>query len=267
MDDGLTRLFNKRDGKVSLGTKYVGRKVMLYDWVTSTNDLAHWLARHDEHEGTVVFARGQTQGRGRLGKDWVSPYNQGLYFSFILRPGIRAEDASRITLTVAWGIARALAEVHVPEVSIKWPNDILARGKKICGILTEMHLEGVTIDYVVVGVGLNVNATVVELPPGSTSLKIETKGAFDLADLSHIILRKIDEAYTTLLKRRFDDILTGVKEYSGLVLGGRVRVTWEGKEVEGYAVDFDEHGRLIIRRDSGLLEKIAAGHLEMIKGA
>jgi BirA family biotin operon repressor/biotin-[acetyl-CoA-carboxylase] ligase len=264
MDDGLERLFNRRDGKASLGTRYIGRKVLVYDWVTSTNDLAHWLAQNDEPEGTVVFARGQTQGRGRLGKDWVSPFGQGLYFSFILRPGIQAEDAARITLTVSWGIAAALGELHVPGVNIKWPNDILVNGKKICGILTEMHLEGAEIGYVVVGVGLNVNTAIGELPPGSTSLKQETKGSFDLADLSHIILKKIDGAYETLLRHRFADIMAGVKEFSGLILGGRVRVTWEGNEVQGYAVDFDEHGRLIIRRDNGLLEKVASGHLEIV---
>lgn len=267
MDDGLARLFNRRDGKASLGTRYLGRKVLVYDWVTSTNDLAHWLAKNDEPEGTVVFARGQTQGRGRLGKDWASPYNQGLYFSLILRPGIRAEDAARITLTASWGIAEALRDLHVSGVSIKWPNDILVNDKKICGILTEMHLEGDQIGYVVVGVGLNVLAAIEDLPAGSTSLKHETKGSFDLADLSHIMLKKMDGAYETLLKHRFNDILMGVKEYSGLILGGRVRVTWEGNEVQGYAVDFDEHGRLIIRRDNGLLEKVASGHLELMNKA
>jgi BirA family biotin operon repressor/biotin-[acetyl-CoA-carboxylase] ligase len=264
MDDGIARVFNKQAAKTSLNTKIIGRKIFAYDLVTSTNDLAHFLALNHEPEGTVIFAKGQTQGRGRLGKTWMSPYGQGLYFSFILRPDLSCSLASRVTLTMALAVASALVDVHTEDVSIKWPNDIFIKNKKVGGILTEMSLNNEKIDYLVVGVGLNVNTPKEGLPEEATSLKESVGKAFDIADLSHIIIRHIDYYYELLLKDQFGDILQKAKEFSGLILGGRVKVSCEGREVEGYAVDFDEHGGLVIRRDNGFLENIHAGHLEKL---
>ena len=264
MDEGMAWVFNKEQAKVSLGTKIIGKKILAYDLVTSTNDLAHLLASNQEPEGTIIFAKGQTEGRGRLGKTWASPYGQGLYFSFILRPDLPVLDASRITLTMAVAVASALVEISIEEVSIKWPNDIFIKDKKAGGILTEMSLKGEKIDYIVVGVGINVGASKKDLPAGATSLKEAAGKAFDIADLSHIIIRHIDHTYELLLRGHFKDIFQKAKELSKLVLGGRVRVSWEDKVVEGYAVDFDEHGGLVIRRDNGFLEKIHSGHLEKL---
>ncbi len=261
MDEGIARVFKKQENKTSLGTKFVGLKIYAYDLVTSTNDLAHFLAHNNEPEGSVVFAKGQTQGKGRLGKTWVSPHGTGLYFSFILRPDMPVDQASRITLTVALAVATALTDMNVENVHIKWPNDVLIGEKKVCGILTELSLLEDRIDYIVVGVGLNVNMSKADLPKDAISLKEAQGREFDIADLSHIIIKKIDHFYALLLRHRFTDIIQKVKEYSGLILGGRVKVSWEDRDVEGYAVDFDENGSLIIRRDNGFLEKISSGHL------
>ena len=142
MDDGLGRVFGSRSPRQALGTKVIGEKLFVYDMVTSTNDLALFLAEQGEPEGTIVFAKGQTEGRGRHGKTWVSPPGGGLYFSFILKPDCKASDASRITLTIAWAMAMSLKDVGIEDVSVKWPNDILIKGKKVSGILTEMKLAG-----------------------------------------------------------------------------------------------------------------------------
>lgn len=261
MDEGIARIFKKEEAKASLGTKVIGRKIYAYDAVTSTNDLAHFLAKNGEPEGTVVFAKGQTQGRGRLGNVWVSRYGEGLYFSFILRPGISVCAASRVTLTVAVAVARALQEIHIEGAAIKWPNDIFIGDKKVCGILTEMHLEEEKIGYLVVGVGLNVNAQACDLPAQATSLKEVSNRIFDIIDLSHILIRHIDRYYCLLPEGRFSDILGEVKELSRLILGGRVKVECQDRVVEGYAVDFDENGGLVIRKDNGLLENVLTGHL------
>lgn len=261
MDEGISRVFNKQEARASLGTKIIGQKILAYDLVTSTNDLAHFLAQNNEPEGTVVFAKGQTQGRGRLGKNWVSPYGKGLYFSFILRPALLPSQASRVTLTIALGVACAIEKIHIEGISIKWPNDILIKDKKVCGILTEMSLENEKINYMVAGVGVNVNMSQLDLPSGATSLKEVTRREFDMADLSHIIIKEVDHYYGILLEGKFSEIIKKVKDFSGLILGGRVRVTWEDREIEGYAVDFDENGGLVIRRDNGLSETITAGHL------
>jgi BirA family biotin operon repressor/biotin-[acetyl-CoA-carboxylase] ligase len=262
MDEGLSRVFNKQLAKVSLGTKIIGKKILAYDLVTSTNDLAHFLAQNQEPEGTVLFAKGQTQGRGRMGHDWLSPYGDGLYFSFILRPDIPVQQASRITLTIALGLAKALEKSHVPGVSIKWPNDILVKNKKAGGILTEMSLNEDKINYIVAGVGLNVNTPLIKLPEQAISLKEAARKEFDIADLSHIIMRQIDHYYEVLLEDDFAQIIQKVKELSSLILGARVRVAREDRDIEGYAVDFDEYGGLIIRLDNGFLEKVYSGHLE-----
>jgi BirA family biotin operon repressor/biotin-[acetyl-CoA-carboxylase] ligase len=264
MDDGLIRVFNKQEGKASLGTEIIGKKIYCYDSVTSTNDIVHFLARDGEPEGSVVFARGQTQGRGRQGGPWVSPYNLGLYFSFLLRPMMTPQEASRITLTVALAVAKALDEMHIEGIVLKWPNDILLHEKKVCGILTELSLQGAKIKYAVVGVGLNVNAPAEDLPSGSVSLKMSAARTFDIADLSHIIIRQIDHHYALLLDHRFEEILRQVRGYSGLILGGRVRVSWQDTSIEGYAVDFDDRGGLVIRRDNGLMENVSSGHLEKL---
>ena len=265
MDEGLSRIFNKQQGKASLGTKIIGKKIYSYDRVTSTNDIAHFLASGGEPEGSVIFAKGQTKGRGRQGNIWISPYGEGLYFSFILRPDFRAQEASRVTLAVALAVTKSLEEVHFSNISIKWPNDILLDEKKVCGILTELSLEGERVKYIVVGLGLNVNSQKEDLPDNATSLKLSVMKSFDIADLSHIIIKHIDFYYSMVLRRQFAEITEEAKHYSGLILGGRIRVSWQDKVIEGYAVDFDEYGGLVIRRDNGLLEKIYAGHIEKIK--
>ncbi|MFH0877803.1 MAG: biotin--[acetyl-CoA-carboxylase] ligase [Candidatus Omnitrophota bacterium] len=264
MDEGITRVFNNQQAKASLGTKIIGRKIFAYDLVTSTNDLAHSLAQDNEPEGTVLFAKGQSQGRGRMGRTWTSPYDKGLYCSVILRPNMCVSSAAQVNLVVAAAVAGLLEDLYCCGISIKWPNDILLNDKKICGILTEAHFESDRIDYMVVGIGLNINSSSAELPDQATSLKDQTGKTFDIADLSHVFMKCLDDCYGLLKGDRFSDILRKVKEYSGLVLGGRVRVSWENNTIEGYAADFDEHGSLVLRRDNGVLEKISSGHLERL---
>ncbi len=263
MDEGLTHIFNKRTGVKSLGTKMVGRKVYAYDVVTTTNDLAHFLAREGEAEGSVVVAKGQTQGRGRHGKEWVSPEG-GLYFSFILRPGLEPERVSRVTLTVGWAVAGCLQELGVGAVSVKWPNDVLLDGKKVCGILTEMSLTADKVDYLVVGVGVNVNTAQKDLPQAAVSLAAVAGRTFDIDDLAHILLKRIDTGYGLLLGHKFCHILDDLRGMSHIFLGGRVRVTNGERVVSGYAMDFDEDGGLVVRRDNGIEECVAAGSLEIL---
>jgi len=263
MDEGLAHIFKQRQSKASLGTEVIGRKVLAYDLVTSTNDLCHFLAREGEPEGTVVFARSQTHGRGRHAKGWVSPQG-GLYFSFILRPDIEAERASRITLMTGWAMARALQELGVSGVSIKWPNDVLVEERKVCGILTEMNLTGGKVDYVVVGVGLNVNIPASELPDGAGSLASILNRTFDIADLVHVILKELDQGYRLLSEQRFRLILDDLRVLSLLFLGSHVKITNGEREVTGYAVDFDEDGGLIVRGHHGTQERVASGSLEIL---
>ena len=264
MDTGLTRLFDNRSSKRSLGTRHVGTKFLVYDLVTSTNDLAHFLAKNGEPAGTVVFAHGQTNGKGRLGNAWQSPRG-GLYCTVILRPDLQIHQLTRVTLITALSIVRALKDWHVPHVSIKWPNDVLVAGKKIAGILTEMSLSENKVSYVVVGLGVNVNTNLDELPEQAVSLKQVLRKECDIADLAHNILKHMDGYYDQLACGS-SGLRDEMKAVSGLMMGQRVRLLSENDSVEGYAVDFDENGGLVLRLDNGFLKTFHSGHLIKAEG-
>lgn len=259
MDTGLTRLFNNRSSQRSLGTKHVGTKFLVYDMVTSTNDLAHFLAKNGEPAGTVVFAHGQTGGKGRLGHAWKSPRG-GLYCTVILRPELHVQELPRVTLITALSIVHALKDIHTPSVSIKWPNDVLVAGKKIAGILTEMSLQDNALSYVIVGLGVNVNTGIDELPEQAVSLKQVLRKECDIPDLAHSILKHMDHYYEKLTSG-FSGLLDEIKGVSGLIMGERVRLISENDSVEGYAADFDKNGGLVLRLDNGFLKTFHSGHL------
>ena len=147
-DDLLSRL-----GK----TKVIGRDIRVFEETTSTNDVIEKLARDGVKEGVVVFAESQTRGRGRLGRKWTSPAKRGLWLSILLRPDLRPQDATRLTVASATALRRAIESQTGLKPDIKWPNDILIYGKKVAGILTEMSAELDHVKYVILGIGVDVN--------------------------------------------------------------------------------------------------------------
>src|SRR5271163_682412 len=169
-DDLLARL-----GK----TKIIGRDIRVFEQTTSTNDVIEKLARDGVKEGVVVFAESQTRGRGRLGRKWISPAHKGLWFSVLLRPDLRPQEATQLTVASATALRRAIQTETGLKPEIKWPNDILIGGKKVAGILTELSAELDKVRYVILGIGIDVNLDVSEFPAElkktATSLKIEVK--------------------------------------------------------------------------------------------
>ena len=160
-----------------LGTKTIGKAVLSYKKVDSTNDVAYNLAENGIAEGTVVLAEEQAKGKGRHGRKWVSPPKSGIYMSCVLRPEIAPNEIPVITLMAAVAVAKAVRKTTGLQAMIKWPNDILVSGRKICGILTEMKAEQDSVDFIILGIGLNVNASARSLPEGGTSVKEELKAA------------------------------------------------------------------------------------------
>ncbi|MGI8966053.1 MAG: biotin--[acetyl-CoA-carboxylase] ligase, partial [Limisphaerales bacterium] len=158
-------------------TKIIGRDIRVFEETTSTNDVMEKLARDGVQEGAVVFAESQSKGRGRLGRKWVSPPRQGLWFSILLRPDFLPQNATQLTVAAATALSRAIRLQTNLTPEIKWPNDILIRGKKVAGILTELRAELDRIKYVIIGIGLDVNLSATEFPADlrtlATSLKIE----------------------------------------------------------------------------------------------
>ena len=241
-----------------LDTKIFGGRVIHHDTVGSTMDEAFRLGMEGAPEGTVVCAEEQTKGRGRLGRSWISLKGKGIYLSIILRPKFSPTDVAKITLLCAVAVAEAVYKVSGVKASIKWPNDLLVENKKLAGILTELRAEVDRVQFIVVGIGVNVNNTSHQLIAGATSIKNETKEPCLRVALTREILRSLEQWYQRLHKEGFGPILKRWKECS-VTLKKRVRVSDPGGTVEGLAIDLDSDGGLLIRQDSGVVVKKMAG--------
>jgi BirA family transcriptional regulator, biotin operon repressor / biotin---[acetyl-CoA-carboxylase] ligase len=175
-----------------LDTKFIGRKNLYFDTVSSTNDAAMQLAMKGYPEGTVIIAESQTKGRGRLGRSWFSPKYKGIYLSLLLRPKIMPNQAPLLTLMSAVSICEAVRAITDLACQIKWPNDILLHHKKLAGILTELNAETDLSRFVAIGIGLNVNNDKKALIQGATSLKEQKKAQINRLGLLQEILRKLE---------------------------------------------------------------------------
>jgi BirA family biotin operon repressor/biotin-[acetyl-CoA-carboxylase] ligase len=241
-----------------LDTKFIGKKIYYFDVLSSTMDMATELGIKGAPEGTLVLAEAQAQGRGRLGRSWLSPKYKGLYMSLILKPNILPNSAPVLTLLSAVSICEAIKEFAGLDIQIKWPNDLLLNNKKLGGILTELNAEMDAIRFVVIGLGLNVNNDRKTLFQGATSLKEQKGENINRIGLLQEILRKLEANYLLFKKDGSQFIIEKWRNYS-LTLGKRVKISCHKEHREGEAIDIDTDGGLLIRKDSGLVEKIMAG--------
>jgi BirA family biotin operon repressor/biotin-[acetyl-CoA-carboxylase] ligase len=246
-----------------LGTKTLGRDVRYFDSVASTMDVAFALGVEGASEGTVVCSESQTKGKGRLGRNWISPKSKGIYMSVILRPQLMPADLTQLTLLSAVALCEAVKKFCDVPAKIKWPNDILVHNKKLAGILTESSAEMDRVRFVVIGIGINVNMPLSQLPPNSTSIKNETGKKSSRIILMQEILRSLEQWYFTLGKKGFVPVITRWKELSS-TLGRRVRLVDPSGDVEGEAVDLDQYGGLIIRGKNGVKVKRMNGDVFQI---
>ncbi len=262
------RLYPK-EVQEGLTTTSFGQSIVYFDRVSSTNEVAKELAAQGIPEGTVVIAEEQTGGKGRLGRQWVSPHGQGVWLTLILRPQISPMDAPKLTIMAAVAVARAIAQVSSVTPGIKWPNDILYQGRKLAGILTEMSAEMDTVNYAILGIGTNVNiseeAFPEELKNQATSLLKEGGTKVNRAKYVQSLLGNLEELYGQLLGGGFDAILAEWRRFS-LTIGARVVVTGLKQTMEGLAVDIDETGALILEDTTGQKLKVVAGDVS-IRGA
>ena len=244
-------------------TKYIGRRVHYYDSTDSTNVRAGELAAH----GHLVVADTQTAGKGRRGRSWESPAGKNIYFSLIIKPDIAPDKAPMLTLVMAMAVLRALEEVMNGSMSlgIKWPNDIVLNGKKICGILTEMCLEKNRIGHVVIGVGINVKNQDFpeELVDKATSLEAECGQTFSRSNILQEIMKTFEEEYDRFLQT--EDLSGIVEPYNaGLINRGReVRVLDPQGEYNGVARGIDNSGELIVELADGTLTNVYAGEVSV----
>lgn len=255
--------------KWKLKTKVLGREIISYKKAGSTNDIAYSLAEKGLKEGTVIIAEEQDKGKGRHGRHWISPSKGGIYMSVILRPGMVPNEISKITLLAAVAAAKAIRSVTGLEALIKWPNDILINNRKVSGILTEMKAEQDGVDFIIIGIGINVNTPAGKLPKGASSLKEELRLTGRSGDISRIeiakrLLEKLEESYFILKKEGPEPIMEEWKHLSG-ILGSRVKVVLQNRTFEALAHDIDTDGALIVRKEAGTLEKISSGDIVMLR--
>jgi BirA family biotin operon repressor/biotin-[acetyl-CoA-carboxylase] ligase len=249
-------------------TKIIGRDIQVFAQTTSTNDVMEKLARDGVKEGVVVFAESQTRGRGRLGRKWISPARKGLWFSVLLRPDLRPQEATQMTVASATALRRAIAAETGLKPEIKWPNDILTGGKKVAGILTEMSAELDHVRHIILGIGVDVNLDAGELPAElrktATSLKIETGEMISRADLAVAILRELDFDYARICGGEFPAV-ADEWESGCITIGKNVTVHIGDRKIRGRAESLDDDGALRLRTEHGHLERIIGGDVILEK--
>lgn len=273
---GSPDVMTKEELNSVLHTKWAGREIHYYDVTDSTNLRIRQAADDGAPHGTLAVADCQTAGRGRRGRSWESPAGSSIYMSILLRPEIAPIKASMLTLvmacSVAEGITRSLEKqpdrsrgAEIPSIQIKWPNDIIINGKKLAGILTEMSAQVDYINYVTVGVGINVNQTGFpeEICSTAASLRMECGHALRRAPIIAAIMERLEENYAVFLKT---EDLTGLMEQYSSMLVNRERDVQVigGKETYlAHALGITPTGELVVRREDGREEEINAGEVSV----
>jgi BirA family biotin operon repressor/biotin-[acetyl-CoA-carboxylase] ligase len=246
----------------------IGNVIRVLPQTTSTNDEASRAALEDHPEGLVIFAESQSAGRGRMGRRWSSPAGRGLWFSVLLRPSIAPSECTQLTAASANALVRAIQSTTSITPEIKWPNDLLIKGKKIAGILTEMSAELEHVRSVVLGIGIDVNQTASEFPADirniATSLKLATGKSVSRADLAEAVLHELDREYARILAGDFAAV---AEEWAGYctTLGKLATIDMGTRRVRGRAEALDENGALLLRTEHGRIERIIGGEVTLTK--
>ncbi len=251
--------------KAGLRTKIIGKEIKYFRETESTNLLAKEMADSVE-EGTVVIAESQTEGRGRLGRKWISPEG-GIWLSIVLKPKIQPQYTPRLTLLAGVCVAKTIQSLGLP-ARIKWPNDVLINGRKVCGILTEMGAEVDLVDYIIVGIGIDANVDTESFPEefrdSSTSLKKELGKDVGRVDFVQKLLFEFEALYLNFQKGDFHSILDEWRSMSATI-GEWVKISTQTRTIYGEAIGVDGEGALIIQTGEGQLEKIVAGNCEHLR--
>ncbi len=242
-------LMTEAEIKSLMHTEWVAREVLYFDTIDSTNTKAQELAEKGYQSGTLVVADKQESGKGRRGRSWVSPSGTGIFMTLMIKPDINPNNASMLTLVAALAVAKAITSVTGEEALIKWPNDIVVNGKKVCGILTEMNAQFDYINHIVVGIGINVHneSFPEEISQMASSLMIEAGGKrFHRAQIIAETMSYFEQYYDTFLKTQ--DLSALVREYDKLLVNRNksVRVLDPKEPFDGKAMGITSKGELIV---------------------
>ena len=252
---GTPDLLLPNEVKSVLKSDLLGKEVVHFFDTDSTNNEAKKLAADGAVEGTIVVSEAQNSGRGRLSRGFFSPASKGIWLSVILRPSFAPQHASKCTLVTAVAVTKAIEKFTGIRCGIKWPNDIFYEGKKLVGILTEMNAEMDAVNYIVIGIGINVNIAQAEFPEElqriATSLQVISGNAIERKELLSQVLVELESAYLEILKNGFLHIL-----------GQAVNVIGIDQTFSGIAKDIDEDGALLVETENGV-ERVLAGDVSI----
>lgn len=242
-------LMTEAEIKSLMHTEWVAKEVLYFDTIDSTNTKAQELAEKGYPSGTLVVADKQESGKGRRGRSWVSPSGTGIFMTLMIKPDINPNNASMLTLVAALAVAKAITSVTSEKALIKWPNDIVINGKKVCGILTEMNAQFDYINHIVVGIGINVHneSFPEEISQMASSLMIEAGGKrFHRAQIIAETMSYFEQYYDTFLKTQ--DLSALVREYDELLVNRNksVRVLDPKEPFDGKAMGITPKGELIV---------------------
>lgn len=241
-----------------------GQQVKLLDTTTSTQEEIRVWAEQGASEGALVIAEEQQLGRGRQGRKWISPPGKGIWMSLLLKPNLPLADASRLTLLSAVAVCRALRQVTGINVGIKWPNDLLVDGKKVCGILVESVGEDGKIRYCVVGIGIDVNLDQSDYPDEllqvASSLKLEGKQSYDRAQIIGAVFKEMELLMKCFMEEGFSTI-ANLWEALSVTLGRTITVRTSQGEIVGVAEELDHSGALKLRKSDGGIEIVYSGEI------
>lgn len=252
-----------------LFTKWLGHKIIFLDTVDSTNTECKKRSLN-EKEGIVILSEEQTAGRGRLGREWVSPKGKGIWMSLLLKPGLPSDKIPQTTLVAAASVCTALEaelkEFSLP-VEVKWPNDILLDGRKVGGILTEMQVNGEKVQSVIVGIGLNVNLRREDFPPmlkdQATSLFLATGRVWERERLIAVVLNSFESLYDNFSRTgELGESLT-ICRLKSAVIGRQVILSNNGTEQQAEVLSLGSQGELLVRLENGMVKTVISGEISL----
>ncbi len=250
-----------------LNTKIIGDEIIFIESIDSTNNYGKKICEKEFAEGTIIIAEEQTTGRGRLGRNWISPKGEGIWMSILLKPNLKPEQASQLTILTAYAAAISIRDMLELDALIKWPNDIVIDGRKVCGILTEMGAEIDKINYLIVGIGINANIEGKSFYENSlstaTSLRIEKGETIDRKALLAKVIMNFESLYLAFIEsKNIEDLLNKYKKIS-VTLGKEIKFTFNKEDLTGTAVDIDSSGRLLIKLKNGEIIELSSGEVSV----
>jgi BirA family biotin operon repressor/biotin-[acetyl-CoA-carboxylase] ligase len=265
--DGI-RIYKKTNDlfklRYLLNTEIIGRDLLYFDEIDSTNVFAKKISSVDQKDGLIIIANKQKNGRGRLGRDWDSKKDDGIWMSLLLKPNFDTQYKHILPLITSLAVVEGIKEATSIKATIKWPNDIIIAGRKVCGILFESSMGNDEFQYIVGGIGINVNQGEFseELKEKAISLRMYADKEFDRGVITVAILEKFEYYYLNIEKIGIRNIITKYKE-SAITIGSQVKIMSSNKEFSGLAVDINKKGNLVVLDEQGLLREVHSGEVSV----